>query len=146
MEEKEVIEALSELQTTLEGKTKTEIKGALEEFEGTNKKYIADEFKGLFEGEVKAVKEDILAKLKVTQDRQTHRVRKDKLELRDWVKNELLDLSSNKPITEELLNLLSEHIQNEGLFARRIKLNAERQRIKEAARIVKVRGGSNQFF
>lgn len=85
-------------------------------------------------------------KLTVTQDRQTNRVRKDKLELRDWVKNELLDLSSNKPITEQLLYLLSEHIQDEGLFARRIKLNAERYRIKEAARIVKVKGGSNQFF
>ena len=71
-------------------------------------------------------------KLKVIQEKRTGNKVTEKIELRNWVSNEKLDVKSNSQIVDCLNQLLRDHIDNEGVFARRIKNEAERQRIKGA--------------
>ena len=71
-------------------------------------------------------------KLKVLQEQRTDTKVVEKLELINWVSNEELDVKSNRQILEYLNYLLHDHIYKEGIFAKRIKNEAETRRIKDA--------------
>jgi hypothetical protein len=71
-------------------------------------------------------------KLKVIQEQKTGNKVVEKFELVNWVSDEKLDVESNSQLVECLNRLLRDHIDNEGVFARRIKNEAEKQRIKGA--------------
>jgi len=69
-------------------------------------------------------------KLKVIQVQKAENKIVEKLELVNWVKNEKLGVKSNARVVEHLKHLLSKHIYDEGVFAQRIRNDAEKHRIK----------------
>ena len=71
-------------------------------------------------------------KLKVVQKQENESIITEKLDLVNWVNNEKLDINSNGLILEQFNHLLHNHINNEGIFARRIRTEAERQQITKA--------------
>lgn len=71
-------------------------------------------------------------KLKVVQKQENENIITEKLDLVNWVNNEKLDINSNGLILEQFNHLLHNHINNEGIFARRIRTEAERQQITKA--------------
>lgn len=71
-------------------------------------------------------------KLRVIQEQKTEDTVIEKIELVNWVDSEKLNLRSNRQVVEHLKNLLNTHIHDEGVFARRLGKNAEKQRIKDA--------------
>lgn len=71
-------------------------------------------------------------KLKVVQKQKNENIITEKLDLVNWINNEKLDINSNGLILEQFNHLLHNHINNEGLFARRIRTEAERQQITKA--------------
>ncbi len=80
-------------------------------------------------------------RLKVTREQRPHDTVIDKLELRDWVNDEPLDLSSHRPLADSLLYLLAKHIHEEGAFAERLRIESERKRIKSSiSRLRKIEG------
>ncbi len=69
MDEKELKDALTALKTELEGKSKKEVQAEIKAFEDKYKDTIKkEEFKSLFDTEVKAITDDFEAKLKLVQD------------------------------------------------------------------------------
>ena len=68
MNEQELKDALAALSTKLEGKSKEEVKNAIESFETKHKESVQGEFKSLFDAEIKGIQEDLEAKLKAVQD------------------------------------------------------------------------------
>lgn len=69
MDEKQLMDALATLKTELEGKSKIEIQAEIKAFESNYKDTIKkEEFKPLFDAEVKAITEEFETKLKAVQD------------------------------------------------------------------------------
>ena len=72
-------------------------------------------------------------KLKATQEQKGNNTVTEKLELVNWVNKERLSVKSNRQIVDHLKHLLNNHIDEEGVFAQRIRNDAEKKRIKDAA-------------
>lgn len=70
-------------------------------------------------------------KLKLTRKRKSNNLYSERLTLLDWISNENLDLRSNDEITNELMAILWHHIHEEGVFARNLRTEYERRRIKD---------------
>jgi len=68
MNEQELKDALAALSTKLEGKSKDEVKNAIEAFEAKHKDTVKTEAKAMFDAEIKAIQNDFEAKLKLVQD------------------------------------------------------------------------------
>lgn len=69
MDEKQLTDALAALKTELEGKSKSQAQTEIKAFEEKYKDVIKkEEFKSLFDNEVKAITDDFEAKLKMVQD------------------------------------------------------------------------------
>lgn len=71
-------------------------------------------------------------KLKFHQLQDSNNQVVEKLELTDWVNKKEIDIVNNQEIVEQLKQLLNIHIYEEGVFAQKIRLDAEKQKIRKA--------------
>lgn len=69
-------------------------------------------------------------KLKLSYNRQNERDAIDKLDLTTWKTGRKLDTANKSRVTQQLINMLDEHLREDEVFADGLKKNAEIQRIR----------------